>query len=129
MVEMTVGPRLLAMMKPIMVATLRNAIGFIFTASMDASWNKVLSFIIGIMVEVARNNGNETTKSGVSEGDCDGSLLTDEVVQITQATWREVMTVIDAAVGSFYRDLFKSKTESRNIFSLSNKQSQETKLL
>eukprot|EP01084_Bolivina_argentea_P267925 454950_1 len=128
-VEMTVGPRLLAMMKPIMVATLRKALGFSFTDAMEASWNKVLSFIIGIMVEVARNNGNETTKSGVSEGDCDGALLTDEVVQITQATWREVMTVIDAAVGSFYRDLLKSKPEIRNLFSRSNMQSQANKLL
>eukprot|EP01083_Nonionella_stella_P101806 288979_1 len=105
---MTVGPRLLAIIKQIMVATLRKAIGFSFTDAIEASWNKVLSFIIGIMVEVARNNGNEKTKSGVSEGDCDGALITDEVVQITQETWLGLMTVFVAAVGSFYRDLLKS---------------------
>eukprot|EP00488_Nonionellina_sp_1-RS-2012_P004032 TRINITY_DN8987_c0_g1_i1.p1 TRINITY_DN8987_c0_g1~~TRINITY_DN8987_c0_g1_i1.p1 ORF type:complete len:215 (-),score=46.92 TRINITY_DN8987_c0_g1_i1:1158-1802(-) len=80
------------------------------------------------MVESSRNNGNDTSKShdDMSESE---AMLTNEIVEITQRTWREVTMVIDKAVGSFYKDLLSSKPEIRNLFSKANMESQANKLV
>eukprot|EP01084_Bolivina_argentea_P013646 25604_1 len=130
-VDMGVTPRLLALMKPILITTLEKTLGFSFTDSIKTSWNKVLSFVIGIMVEVARTGlDNTTMMSGAdSIADIDNLEISNEIISITQSSWRECSQVIDKAVGSFYRDLLSLKPEIRNLFSKSNMKEQATKLV
>eukprot|EP01084_Bolivina_argentea_P089892 162082_1 len=131
--EMEIMPRTLTLMKPILIKLFEQSLGFKFTSELRDSWVRVVSFVIGMMMDGCRHSGNRASQaSSVYEGTMDGDgnlIVSDAEIAIVQSSWSKVQKVLDVAVTSFYKDLIGSTAEVRKLFSKTDLTQQANKLV
>eukprot|EP01084_Bolivina_argentea_P013649 25609_1 len=131
--QMNIAPRTLALMKSILMLLFKQCLGFHFTDELKESWQRIIGFIIGMMMEGCRRN-NDKCSTASSFGGADNesmfnSSLSQSDIETVSESWTKVQKVLDVAVTSFYKDLISSKAEVRNLFSKSDMAAQANKLV
>jgi hemoglobin-like flavoprotein len=130
--NMGVGGKTLALMKPLLLELFEKSLGFSYTNELRQSWERISSFIIGMMISGGRENDNQSG-SMVSGSDVMSTAkfgeITPKDIETVQNSWDRLDKIIEKASISFYKDLLGSTTEVRQLFSKTDMQSQATKLV
>ena len=150
--KMGIKPQSLALMKRIMLELIKEVLSFNFSNEIKESWNRVLTFIVGMMMmEYSNAKLRRTSDLSTTTSSTDGLMtkptlmdqydsndvefldnaLTPTVILNCQITWKYISndSMINNAVKIFYTDLMESKSEIKDLFSKANMAEQSMRLV
>ena len=139
--KMGIKPQLLATMKRVILQLIKDILSFNFNHQIKESWNRVLTFIVGIMVNEYSNcrlrKGSQVSTPTATYDEYDSNdidmlenHLTQTVIINCQISWKYISqdSMINNAVKIFYNDLLQTRQEIRDLFSKSNMAQQSMRL-
>eukprot|EP01084_Bolivina_argentea_P031884 58990_1 len=139
--KMGIKPQDLAIMKYILIELVKEVMGFDYNDNIKQSWNKVLTFYIGTMIQSLKEitnslsyMSNTSINSHISVGingikspalqydinDIDDiqQRLTKEVIFRCQTSWKYILTVIDQTTQLFFSELVNTSIYSTEVSEL-----------
>ena len=100
--NMNIKPNILAQMKDVLIMTLSKGIGIEFE-NLKTHYNKIISFLIGIMIEGIKGEDDTSSVDTTTKG------ITNHIVQLVRNSWIHVESVSNTAMDTFYKELLSSE--------------------